>query len=115
MRLIMTLLAIAALPAATFVALDLCIPKAAAATSDADALYRQHCLACHGVESKIVGPALRDIAARHAKEVDLEGYLAGKIKSGGQGVWGAIPMPPQTLADADARIIAKWLAAGAPK
>src|SRR5690606_6240261 len=59
MRLIMALLALTALPAATYVALDLCIPGAKAAERDADALYRQHCLSCHG-ENRLggAGPAL---------------------------------------------------------
>ncbi len=39
-------------------------------------------------------------------------YLAGKIRSGGTGPWGAITMPPQTLSEAEARTIAQWLAAG---
>ena len=42
-------------------------------------------------------------------------YLTGKIKAGGSGVWGAIPMPAQTLAESDAKTIAAWLAAGASK
>ena len=76
---------------------------------------RNNCTACHGLESKIVGPAFRDIAARHGARADAEAYLTGKIKSGGQGLWGAIPMPAQTLSDGDARLLAGWLAAGASK
>jgi len=70
------------------------------------------CTACHGVNQKIVGPAFTDIAKKHAGKAD---YLAAKIKSGGTGVWGPIPMPAQTLSDAEARVIATWLAAGATK
>jgi cytochrome c len=70
------------------------------------------CTVCHGVSNKIVGPAFTDIAKKHAGKAD---YLAGKIKSGGSGLWGPIPMPPQTLSDADAKTIAAWLAAGAAK
>jgi len=46
---------------------------------------------------------------------DVESFLAGKIKSGGQGSWGAIQMPAQTLSDGDARLLAQWLATGAKK
>jgi cytochrome c len=67
------------------------------------------------VESKIVGPAFRDVAAKYGARPDAESYLAGKIKSGGQGLWGAIPMPVQTLSDGEAKLIAQWLAAGAKK
>ena len=73
------------------------------------------CVVCHSVESKIVGPAFKDVAKKYADRSDEVTYLAGKIRSGGMGIWGAIPMPAQTLSDADAQTIAKWLAAGANK
>jgi S-disulfanyl-L-cysteine oxidoreductase SoxD len=73
------------------------------------------CVACHGMDSKIVGPSFRDIARKYAAHSDATGYLAGKIKAGSAGVWGAIPMPPQALGEADAKIIAQWLAEGAKK
>ena len=76
-------------------------------------LQKYACVACHGVANKIVGPAYRDVAKKYAGRADAAGYLAGKIKSGGSGVWGQIPMPPQTLTDAEAQTIAKWLADGA--
>lgn len=76
------------------------------------ALQKNGCTACHGVTNKIVGPAFADVAKKHAGKTD---YLAGKIKSGGSGVWGAVPMPPQTLSDAEAKTIAVWLASGAGK
>ena len=73
------------------------------------------CTACHGLENKIVGPSFRDIAKKYAGRTDAVAYLAGKVKTGGAGVWGAIPMPPQTLGEADAKVIAQWLADGARK
>ena len=76
------------------------------------ALQKNGCTACHGVNNKIIGPAFADVAKKHAGRAD---YLAGKIKSGGSGVWGAVPMPPQTLSDAEAQTIAAWLASGAGK
>jgi cytochrome c len=76
-------------------------------------LQKNACIACHGVDHKIVGPALRDVARKYAGRSDGPGYLAGKIKSGGSGVWGQVPMPPQTLADSEAQAIGKWLADGA--
>ena len=75
-------------------------------------LQKNGCTACHGVNNKIVGPAFTDVAKKHAGKAD---YLAGKIKSGGSGVWGAVPMPPQTLSEAEAKTIAAWLASGAGK
>ena len=70
------------------------------------------CVACHAMDKKLVGPSFADVAKKHAGKAE---YLATKVKSGGQGVWGAIPMPPQSLSDADAKAIAAWLASGAGK
>ncbi|HJV61766.1 MAG TPA: c-type cytochrome [Albitalea sp.] len=88
---------------------------AAAAPKAIGLLQGSGCVACHGVDSKIVGPAFRDIAAKHGSRDDALAYLSGKIRSGGTGVWGAIPMPPQTLSEADAQTIAQWLMDGAKK
>ena len=77
------------------------------------ALTQKHsCTACHAMDSKLVGPSFSEIANRYAGK---EAYLTQKIKSGGQGIWGPIPMPAQNLPDADVQIIAQWLAAGAKK
>ena len=77
------------------------------------ALTQKHaCTACHNMSGKLVGPGFADIAAKHAGKAD---YLAGKIKAGGSGVWGEIPMPPQELPEADTKAMAAWLAGGAGK
>ncbi|MCK6425191.1 MAG: cytochrome C [Burkholderiaceae bacterium] len=93
------------------------VPAAAAGGSVAvmALLQKNACTACHGVDNKIVGPAYREVAAKYAGRADAVAYLAGKIKSGGSGVWGPVPMPPQALPEADAKLIAEWLAAGAKK
>ena len=107
----------AANPAAAAVAAAV-MPRTTANNPAAAALalaQKNNCTACHGVESKIVGPAFRDVAAKYGARADAETYLAAKIKSGGQGIWGAIPMPAQTLSDGDAKLLAQWLAAGAKK
>jgi cytochrome c len=75
-------------------------------------LQKNNCMVCHGVNNKIVGPSFADVAKKHAGKAD---YIAAKIKSGGSGVWGPIPMPAQTLSDAEAKTIAAWLASGAGK
>jgi S-disulfanyl-L-cysteine oxidoreductase SoxD len=91
-------------------------PKAEVSGADNKAalalIQKNGCVACHMVDKKVVGPSFQDVAKKHAGKVD---YLAGKIKSGGTGVWGPIPMPAQTLSAADAKTIATWLAAGAGK
>ncbi len=86
-------------------------PAADAPAAAAIALTQKNgCTACHGMSAKLVGPGFAEIAAKHAGKAD---YLAGKIVSGGQGVWGNVPMPAQTLPADDAKAIATWLAAGA--
>jgi cytochrome c len=70
-------------------------------------LQANNCLACHGLDKKVVGPAFTDVASKHAGKLD---YLTNKILMGSSGVWGSIPMPVQTLKPADAKAIAEWLA-----
>ena len=82
-------------------------PEAAAAKALAQ---KNSCTACHAADQKLVGPSWADISKKHAGNVD---YLSGKIRAGGVGVWGNIPMPPQSLSEADARLLATWLAQGA--
>lgn len=90
-------------------------PKAPAAPTVQSLLSKHTCSACHGADSKIVGPSWRDVAAKHGSRPDALAYLSGKIRSGGVGTWGQVPMPPQTLPDEDARLIAQWLIDGARK
>jgi S-disulfanyl-L-cysteine oxidoreductase SoxD len=85
------------------------------AASLAPILSKNTCTACHGVDNKIVGPSFKDIAKKYAGRSDGQTYLAGKIRAGGSGVWGNVPMPPQSLAPADADLVARWLMSGAPK
>ena len=106
--------AMAALGATATTAASASTPKPVAKPADpALALLQKHnCMACHAQDRKVVGPSLNDIAKKHAGKAD---YLAAKIKSGGSGVWGAIPMPAQTAPDGDIKTIANWFAAGAAK
>jgi cytochrome c len=70
-------------------------------------LQANNCLACHGLDKKVVGPAFTEVASKHNGKLE---YLTNKILSGGSGVWGNIPMPAQNLKPADAKAIAEWLA-----
>ncbi len=67
------------------------------------------CMACHDLKAKKVGPSYADVAKRYAGKPDAVNYLAGKIKKGGAGVWGPVPMPPQNVTDAEAQQLAKWI------
>ena len=74
-------------------------------------LEKNACIACHGMDQKLVGPAFSEIAKKYSGQTD---YLISKVKAGGVGVWGSIPMPAQpSLSDADAKAIAQWLAGAA--
>ncbi len=88
-------------------------PAAAGAEVDGKAVQalaqKNNCVSCHAIDTRVVGPSWSEIAKKHEGKAD---YIAAKIRSGGSGVWGAIPMPPQTLSDDEARRIASWLAAG---
>lgn len=70
----------------------------------------KNCLACHAVDTKLVGPAYKDVAKKYATQKDAKATLAGKIAKGSAGVWGAIPMPanPQVSAD-EADKLAAWV------
>ncbi|MGH6609497.1 MAG: c-type cytochrome, partial [Burkholderiaceae bacterium] len=71
------------------------------------------CTVCHGMTNKIVGPGFDEIAAKYQGRADAHAYLMKRIKEGGQGIWGNVPMPPQAaLKDSDASVIARWLAEG---
>jgi len=81
---------------------------------DARALIANNaCTACHGVDSKVVGPGFREVGVKYRSRDDAEVYLVRKIRQGGQGAWGAVPMPPSALDEADARAIAQWILDGA--
>ena len=70
----------------------------------------KNCLACHAIDNKVVGPALKDVAAKYAGDKAAPSKLAAKIMAGGGGVWGAVPMPanPQVKPD-EATKLADWI------
>jgi cytochrome c len=82
-----------------------------AAAQNVDALLKQHnCLSCHAVDKKVVGPAYKEVAAKYRGQKDAESRLVDKVKKGGAGVWGQVPMPPNPgVSDSDARAIVKWI------
>lgn len=57
-------------------------------------LKKHNCVACHAIDKKVVGPAYKDVAKKYASDPGAATALSKKIKAGGSGVWGAIPMPP---------------------
>lgn len=70
------------------------------------------CTACHSVDKKLVGPSYKEIAKKYSGDKGAEAKLAEKVKKGGSGVWGPVPMPPNaTLKDEDAKTLVKWILA----
>jgi len=70
---------------------------------------KYNCLACHAVDKKLVGPAYQDVAKKYKGDKSAAEKLAGKVKGGGSGVWGAIPMPPNNVPDADIKTLVDWI------
>jgi cytochrome c len=75
-----------------------------------EALARKHnCLACHQIDKKAVGPAYKDIARKY-KGQNVAAKLEQKVKKGGQGAWGNVPMPPNpAVPDADLKKLVDWV------
>ena len=95
------------LAVAAFAALSL---ASGAAVASADLAKAKNCMACHAMDKKLVGPAYKDVAAKYAGDAGAATKLAKKIREGGTGVWGQVPMPanPQ-VSEADALTLAKWV------
>jgi cytochrome c len=82
-----------------------------ARAQNVDELLKKHaCLSCHAVDKKLVGPSYKDVAAKYRGQAGAEATLAGKVKKGGVGVWGQIPMPPNaSVPDGDLNAMVKWI------
>ncbi len=81
-----------------------------ALAADGESLFKSKaCAACHAIDTKLVGPAYKDVAAKYAGQADAVELLSEHIKNGSQGVWGPIPMPPNAVTDEEAKILAEWV------
>ena len=81
-----------------------------AMAQDPLALFKSKpCAACHAIDTKLVGPALKDVAAKNAGVAGAADTLASHIKNGTQGNWGPMPMPANPVTDEEAKILATWV------
>ncbi|MBK8184483.1 MAG: cytochrome C' [Candidatus Competibacteraceae bacterium] len=81
-----------------------------AARASEDLAKKYNCLACHQVDKKVIGPSYQEVAAKYKGQADAATTVAAKIKAGGVGVWGQIPMPPNpTVPDADLQVLVTWI------
>ena len=84
------------------------------AMANLDLAKKSNCMSCHTVDKKLVGPSYQDVAKKYASQKDAVKSLSAKVKAGGKGVWGEIPMPPNAaVKDADIETLVKWILAGA--
>jgi cytochrome c len=85
---------------------------AAPALAD-EALAKKHnCTVCHQLDAKSVGPSYKEVAKRYKGQADAAAKLAEKVKAGGKGNWGQVPMPPNpTVPDADIQKLVSWVLA----
>ena len=97
----------AALAAASFAA----VTALPASADDQLALAQKSgCTACHSVDKKIVGPAYVDVAAKYKGDTSAAAKLVQKVKSGGAGVWGQVPMPPNPkVPEEDVKALVNWI------
>lgn len=82
-----------------------------ARAADAEALIKANgCTACHAVDTKLVGPSYKDVATKYHDEKGAEAKLIAKVRDGGSGVWGPVPMPPHpTISEADLKTMVDWV------
>jgi len=80
------------------------------AVANEELAKKNACTACHAVDKKIVGPAFKEVAAEYRNDKTAEAKLVKKLKEGGVGVWGQVPMPPNsTVSDKDIQALVKWV------
>ncbi len=89
------------------------LPLAASAADSAETLIKSNgCTACHSTDTKLVGPSYKDVAAKYKGDKEAETKMIAKVKAGGSGVWGPVPMPPHpTISDADLKTMVDWVLA----
>ena len=91
---------------ATLAAAMACAP----ALANLELATKNACTACHAIDKKVVGPAYKEVAAKYRGDKTAEAKLIDKVKKGGVGVWGEVPMPPNTtVKDEDVKTLVKWV------
>ncbi len=84
------------------------LPFAVSAATPDEAMNKAGCIACHAKDKKLVGPAFKDIAVKYKGQPDAVAKLSEKVRKGGAGVYGPVPMPPtgaDKISDADLKAV----------
>jgi cytochrome c len=85
---------------------------AAPALASMELATKSNCTACHAVDKKVVGPSYKEVAAKYKGNAKAEAMLIEKVKKGGVGTWGQVPMPPNAaVKDDDIKTLVKWVLA----
>ena len=82
------------------------------AQASEELMEKSGCVSCHRIEQKLIGPSFKDVAARYRADKDALPYLLEKVRNGGEGVWGDLPMPPngvEKISDADLKSVVEWV------
>ena len=87
------------------------IAAALPAAANEELAKKSACTACHAVDKKVVGPSFKEVAAKYRTDKGAEAKLVEKVKKGSVGVWGQVPMPPNSpqVKDADIQTLVKWV------
>lgn len=96
----------------TAVALAASFMTVSAHAADTAAMKKAGCLACHSDDKKIVGPSYKDVAAKYKGQADAVPHLMEKVRKGGSGVWGPVPMSPNPvskISDADLKAAVEYI------
>jgi cytochrome c len=86
--------------------------SAAFAAGAAEALAQKSgCLNCHAIDKKVLGPSYKDVATKYKGDKTAEAKLIQKVKTGGSGAWGNIPMPANSpqVKDEDIKTVVQWI------
>jgi cytochrome c len=87
-----------------------CLWPAGPACASEELFKKSNCLACHALEQRRVGPSMKEVAVKYNGDAGAADVLAKKIREGGVGVWGQMPMPPQAqVSEADAKVLADYI------
>lgn len=90
----------------------LSVSATAFAAADGEALFNKNkCSTCHKLDNKTVGPTLKAISAKYAEDKDAPARLEKKVRAGGGGVWGSVPMPrtPSSVSDEEIKATVAWM------
>ena len=98
--------------AVVLAAAGLLVTGAVQADAGEDLVKKSGCTACHSNDKKIVGPAYKEVAVKYKSDAGAAAKLAEKVKKGGQGAWGPVPMPPNpAVSDADLKTMIAYILA----